>query len=186
MISTKESITEDESDRREGLDLSSIHQTAGAVTPPAVATTVTAGSTSTKHPRLACGASKLPTQNVISGDLAPSDGGMTKEDEERKKEQECKRPSYWQSCRPLMKVAQQSLLTPTYLLPTSRAGLKHKAQQCPARWRSSGHRHQTLVILASCSRGWTKSHKQPVATPLTTVLSRWKTAACPRVARVRQ
>ena len=88
--STKESIAEDESDRREGLDLPSIHQTPGVVTPPAGVTMVPAG-TSTKHPQLAHGASKLPTQNVASGDLAHSDGGMTKEDEERKNEQERKK-----------------------------------------------------------------------------------------------
>ena len=84
--STKESIAEDESARRGELDLSSIHQTPTAATPPAGDTTVTAGSqTSTQQPQLAHDGPKLPQS------LVPADGGMTKEDEERKNEQERKK-----------------------------------------------------------------------------------------------
>lgn len=85
--STRESIAEDESARRGEVDLSSIHQTPTAATPPAGDTTVTAGSqTNTQQqPKLAHDGPKLPQS------LVPADGGMTREDEERKNEQERKK-----------------------------------------------------------------------------------------------
>ena len=84
--STKESIVEEESSKRVGLDFSSIRKTPGDVTPPAGDTVVTAGSlVSTQHPQLAQDGPKL------SQDLAPLEDSRAKEDEERKNEQERKK-----------------------------------------------------------------------------------------------